>query len=452
MSAKNAHILGAGLVGSLLAIYLRRRGYVVNVYERRPDLRQAGAYGGRSINLALSDRGFRALEKVGLADAVRAVGIPMYGRMMHDDKGQLSYQPYGKDGQAIYSVSRGGLNFKMMDLAEAEGAKIHFNQRSSAVDLDNKTIHFENEAGEPDGQQNYALLFGADGAFSALRGSMLKTDRFDYSQDYLSAGYKELTIPAGPNGSFQLEKNALHIWPRGSYMMIALPNPDGSFTCTLFFPFEGPDSFASLQTPADVMAFFKRTMPDAVPLMPTLVEDYFRNPTSSLITVKCSPWIYGNHSALIGDAAHAIVPFYGQGMNCGFEDVFVLDQLIEKFGEDWSAILPAYQQSRKPDGDAIADLAKENFIEMRDKVADADFLLRKKIEARIYADYPNQWIPLYTMVTFSPDIRYSEALRRGRLQDRIMDQVMALPDIHQNWEKAETSVYIKSLMDQYDRS
>ncbi len=449
---KNVTLLGAGLVGSLLAVYMRRRGYAVDIYERRPDLRKADAYGGRSINLALSDRGFRALEKVGLADEVRSVGIPMYGRMMHDEKGQLSYQAYGKEGQAIYSVSRGGLNFKMMDLAENEGVRIHFNMRSTEVDLDEKIVHFEKGDTRQKMSVPYELLFGSDGAFSALRGSFQKRDRFDYSQDYLSAGYKELTIPAGPGGTFRMEKNALHIWPRGSYMMIALPNPDGSFTCTLFFPFDGPDSFASLKTREDVAGFFNRTMPDAVALMPTLLDDYFNNPTSSLVTVKCSPWIHENHSALIGDAAHAIVPFYGQGMNCGFEDVFVLDELINQYGEDWSQILPAYQQSRKPDGDAIADLAKANFIEMRDKVADADFLLRKKIESKIYQLYPEKWIPLYTMVTFSPDIRYAEALRLGQVQDRIMDEVMARPDIRLNWEDAATTTFIHNLMTHYDKN
>lgn len=452
MKSKNVTLLGAGLVGSLLAVYLRRRGYAVDIYERRPDLRKADAYGGRSINLALSDRGFRALEKVGLADEVRAVGIPMYGRMMHDEKGQLSYQAYGKEGQAIYSVSRGGLNFKMMDLAENEGVRIHFNMRSTDVELDEKIVHFEKDDTRQKMSVPYDLLFGSDGAFSALRGSLQKRDRFDYSQDYLSAGYKELTIPAGPNGEFLMEKNALHIWPRGSYMMIALPNPDGSFTCTLFFPFEGENSFAQLQTKEAVKAFFERTMPDAVPLMPTLLEDFFSNPTSSLVTVKCSPWIYKDHSALIGDSAHAIVPFYGQGMNCGFEDVFVLDELVEKFAENWGEILPAYQHLRKPDGDAIADLAKANFIEMRDKVADADFLLRKKIEGKIYALYPEKWIPLYTMVTFSPDIRYSEALRLGQVQDRIMDEVMARPDIQMNWEDVATADFIHQLMANYDRN
>ncbi len=437
-SQKHCSILGAGLVGSLLSVYMARRGYQVDVYERRPDLRKAGNYGGRSINLALSDRGFKALERVGLADAVREVGIPMYGRMMHHQDGRLVYQPYGKEGQAIYSVSRSGLNFRLMDLAEQEkSVNLHFNHRCAEVDVRNKKVTFEHSETGASHQQAYDLLFGSDGAFSALRGSMMKSDRFDYSQDYLPHGYKELTIHPDENGGFRMEKYALHIWPRGQYMLIALPNPDGSFTCTLFFPFEGNPSFASLDTPEKVHAFFAEVFPDTLTLMPHLVEEYLSNPTSSLVTVHCSPWTFGGHTALIGDAAHAIVPFYGQGMNCGFEDCRVLDDLIHELGDDWSAVLPAYEQLRKPDGDAIARLAKDNFIEMRDLVADPDFLLRKKIEARIFEHFPDDWVPLYTMVTFSPDIRYSEALRRGKAQEKIMDEVMAMPDIHQTWDSPE---------------
>lgn len=417
---------------------MARRGYTVEVYERRPDLRKSGNYGGRSINLALSDRGFRALERVGLADAVRAVGIPMYGRMMHHQDGRLVYQPYGKEGQAIYSVSRSGLNFTLMDLAEKEaGVSLHFNHRCTEVDLRKKSISFENVATGDASTLSYQLLFGSDGAFSALRGSMMKSDRFDYSQDYLHHGYKELTILPDENGGFKMEKYALHIWPRGQYMLIALPNPDGSFTCTLFFPFEGDPSFSSLDTPEKVHAFFSEVFPDTLTLMPHLVEEYLANPTSSLMTVHCTPWTFGGHTALIGDAAHAIVPFYGQGMNCGFEDCRVLDDLLSQLGDDWSEVLPAYERLRKPDGDAIARLAKDNFIEMRDSVADPDFLLRKKIEARIFEHFPDDWVPLYTMVTFSPDIRYSEALKRGKSQERIMDEVMTMPGIHDHWETPE---------------
>lgn len=452
MLPKQLTVLGAGLVGSLLSIYLKRRGYEVDVYERRPDLRAGGNYGGRSINLALSDRGFTALERIGIADDIRSVGIPMHGRMMHDLDGKLTYQAYGKDGQSIYSVSRSGLNYKLMDLAEAEGVRLHFNLRCNEVDLQEKQLHFEHAETRQKMSLPYDRLFGTDGAFSALRSSMLKTDRFDYSQDYLEHGYKELTIPPTAEGGFALEKNALHIWPRGHFMMIALPNPDGSFTCTLFFPYEGDPSFEKIKTPADLMAFFETYFADAISLMPTLVEDYFANPTPSLVTVKCYPWKYADHTVLLGDAAHAIVPFYGQGMNCGFEDVRVFDELFGSIGDDWEALFDAFQLSRKPDGDAVADLAKANFIEMRDKVADADFLLQKKIETRIYARYPQQWIPLYSMVTFSPQVRYSEALRRGRYQDALMAKLMAETNWHSTPHDERLDQAIDKMMAQYDPS
>lgn len=446
LSTKQLTVLGAGLVGSLLSIYLKRRGYEVDLYERREDLRKAGAYGGRSINLALSDRGFASLRRVGLDDEIRKVGIPMHGRMMHDVSGELTYQPYGQEGQSIYSVSRAGLNFKMMDLAEDEGVRIHFNLRCNEVDLDQQVLHFEHGATRQKMSVPYNRLFGTDGAFSSLRSSMMKTDRFEYSQDYLPHGYKELTIPATADGEFAMEPNALHIWPRGHFMMIALPNPDKSFTCTLFFPYEGSPSFEQIKTEADLMAFFREYFPDTIPMMPTLVEDYFSNPTPSLVTTRCFPWKYKDSALLLGDSAHAIVPFYGQGMNAGFEDVRVFDQLFEKHGEDWGALFAEFQVIRKADGDAIADLAKANFIEMRDKVADTEFLLRKKIEAKIHAKYPDKWIPLYSMVTFSPQVRYSEAQSRGRAQDALMDQLMLQGDWHKDFDSPALEAAIDQLM------
>ncbi|HSI90706.1 MAG TPA: NAD(P)/FAD-dependent oxidoreductase, partial [Adhaeribacter sp.] len=309
-SSKQATIVGAGLVGSLLALYLAKKGHQVTILERRPDMRKATIGGGRSINLALSDRGWRALEGIGIGDEIRKVAIPMYRRVMHDVQGNLSYQPYGKDGQAIYSVSRGGLNMTMMDLAEANpNVELKFNQQLTNLDLRNNTLEFH----DPETGTNSILqsdrIFGADGAFSMVRSSLQKTDRFEYSQSYLEYGYKELTITPNQDGSWKLEKNALHIWPRGQYMMIALPNLDGSFTCTLFFPYEGEHSFSALKTEADVTGFFRQVFPDALPLMPTLTEDYFGNPTGSLVTVKCFPWSHEDKVLLIGDAAHAIVPF-----------------------------------------------------------------------------------------------------------------------------------------------
>ncbi|MBS1543279.1 MAG: FAD-dependent monooxygenase, partial [Bacteroidetes bacterium] len=280
------------------------------------------------------------------------------------------------------------------------------------------------------------LIIGADGAFSAIRGALQMTDRFEYSQTYIEHGYKELRIPPGPNGEFQLEKEALHIWPRQRFMLIALPNPDATFTCTLFFPFEGDPSFATLETDEDISQFFQKTFPDVVPLMPTLLEDFRDNPTSSLVTIRCYPWVR-NKVVLIGDAAHGIVPFFGQGMNAGFEDCRILNQLLDASGDDWEKALPEFVRLRKPDADAIAQLALDNFIEMRDLVADPDFLLRKKIEARLHELYPSQWIPLYSMVTFNDNSRYSEALQTGMRQKQIMDDVMKTPSIETKWTQLD---------------
>lgn len=440
MASKKQHIgiLGAGLVGSLLSIFLAKRGYLVTIFERRPDMRKAGAIGGRSINLALSHRGLKALDRVGLKDKIQESCIPMPGRMIHDLEGNLDFQPYGKEGQYINSVSRGGLNWLLMDQAEAHGVEIRFDHKCKDVDFDSATATFEN------GQSvSSDFLFGGDGAFSALRGAMQKTDRFNFSQEYISAGYKELTMPATADGDFAIDPDALHIWPRGEYMLIALPNLDKSFTCTLFFPFGGEISFDSIKTEADVEAFFNDKFKDAVPLLPNLKQEFFENPTSSLITVRCSPWVKGN-TALIGDAAHAIVPFYGQGMNSGFEDCYVFDQLLEKHGEINDALLKEYQDLRIPDGNAIADLALYNFIEMRDKVADNKFVLQKKIEKKLNTLYPDKWVPLYSMVTFS-DYRYSESIARGDRQQAIMDEVLSKPGIEEDWEDLDLSLIVERL-------
>jgi len=442
MSSKKQHIsiLGAGLVGSLLSIFLAKRGYQVTIFERRPDMRKAGAIGGRSINLALSHRGLKALDRVGLKEKIQESCIPMPGRMIHDLEGNLDFQPYGKEGQYINSVSRGGLNWLLMDQAEAHGVEISFDHRCIDVDFESATATFDN------GQSvSSDFLFGGDGAFSALRGAMQKTDRFNFSQEYISAGYKELTMPPTADGDFAIDPDALHIWPRGEYMLIALPNLDKSFTCTLFFPFEGEISFDSIKTEADVETFFNDKFKDAVPLLPNLKQEFFENPTSSLITVRCSPWVKGN-TALIGDAAHAIVPFYGQGMNSGFEDCYVFDQLLDKHGEINDALLQEYQDLRIPDGNAIADLALYNFIEMRDKVADDKFVLQKKIEKKLNTLYPEKWVPLYSMVTFS-DYRYSEAIARGDKQQAIMDEVLSRPGVEDSWEGLDFESIVTELID-----
>ncbi|HMK05512.1 MAG TPA: NAD(P)/FAD-dependent oxidoreductase, partial [Ferruginibacter sp.] len=432
---KDVVIIGAGLVGSLLSIYLSKRGYKIKVYERRADMRKEDMVAGRSINLALSDRGIKALEEVGLMDEIRKICIPMHGRFLHNADGSTAYQPYGNEGQFINSVSRGQLNCKLMDLAEQHGVEIFFSKRCESIDWKNNEVHFINESDHQLLSINYELCFGSDGAFSAARLTHhLQHDRFQYQQYYIDFGYKELNIPAGTNGGFLMEKNALHIWPRGNYMLIALPNMDGSFTCTLFFPFEGEASFASLDTKEKLRSFFKKTFTDAEQLMPTLEDDFFKNPTGSLVTVKCYPWIREDKFALIGDAAHAIVPFFGQGMNCGFEDCSVLNSLIDKHEANWTNILHEYQELRKPDADAIADLALNNFVEMRDKVADPKFLLQKKIEAAFSKKYPDKWIPSYAQVTFSPHIRYSDALVNGKKQEAIMQEIMATPGIEANWQ------------------
>lgn len=439
-------IAGAGLVGSLLSLYLAQRGHQVQLIERRPDSRKTSVYQGRSINLALSDRGWKALEAVGADTTVRDIAIPMRRRVMHDVKGHLSYQPYGKDGQAIYSVSRGLLNQRLLDMAEAlPNVRMHFEQKVVATDLEAASISTENTEGETHTYQA-DYLFGADGAFSQVRAAMLKRDRFSYEQEYIDHGYKELSIPPAKDGGFQMEKEALHIWPRGEYMLIALPNPDGTFTCTLFFPFEGDPSFSSLNTVEKARTFFEEQFPDALALMPDFDQEWRDNPSSSLCIIRCYPWVAGQ-SALIGDSAHAIVPFYGQGMNSGFEDCRILNKILDEEA-DWKVALDRYQKERKANGDAIADLAMRNFIEMRDLTADHQFLLRKKIEAHLHQRYPDRWIPLYSMVTFT-HIPYEEALRIGKVQDKIMAEVMMRPDIEEMWNSPEVSAAILEGVERY---
>jgi len=439
---KNIAIIGAGLVGSLLSIYLAKRGYKVSVYERRLDMRKHLIEGGRSINLALSNRGIRALHDVGLAEVLKQNAIPMHGRMIHDEQGKLNFQPYGKTGQYINSVSRGGLNMALMTEAENHGVDFFFEYRCLHVDFEKSELTLkQNEAIH---HRTHDVIIGADGAFSAVRNTMQFTDRFEYSQTFIEHGYKELRIPPGENGEFLFDPHALHIWPRESFMLIALPNPNMTFTCTLFLPFEGPVSFSQLSNADAIQTFFEKNFTDAVKLMPSLIEDFRDNATASLVTVRCFPWVR-NRTLLLGDAAHGIVPFFGQGMNAGFEDCRVLNELLDKHDDHWKATLAEFQALRKPDTDAIAQLALDNFIEMRDLVADADFLLRKKIEAKLYELYPDQWIPLYSMVTFHDDMRYSDAYRVGQQQQKIMEEVMKTPDIATNWTSVNFAEIVKKL-------
>ncbi|MBK7936121.1 MAG: FAD-dependent monooxygenase [Lewinellaceae bacterium] len=429
---KKAVVVGAGLVGSLWTVFLARHGYDVEVYERRSDMRTAGYSGGRSINLAMSERGWKAVEKAGIREKIEKVAIPMPGRMMHSVSGDLTFQPYGKAGEAIYSVSRGGLNLELLNIAGTyPNVRFFFDHRCADVDLENPRITFEDLKTNTLKTVEAPLIFAADGAFSAVRYAIQKTDRFNYTQFYLDHGYKELCIPPNPDGSHRLDPSALHIWPRGNFMLIALPNADGSFTCTLFLPFEGEISFEKLTDNASVDAFFRTYFSDAMAHMPTLSDDFWGNPTSSLITVKCAPWQWQNRILLIGDAAHAIVPFYGQGMNAGFEDCTILDALHDELEGDWSRIIPQFAQQRKADGDAIAELAQRNFIEMRDLVADPKFLLRKKIAAHLHERHPD-FLPVYTMVTFS-NTPYHVALREDDAQNHLFKQILNLENIENEW-------------------
>ncbi|MCH7814322.1 MAG: FAD-dependent monooxygenase [Planctomycetes bacterium] len=418
-------IVGAGLGGALLANYLGQAGFKVAVYERRADIRTAEIVTGRSINLALSTRGIHALTEVGVIDQVMREAIPMPGRMIHSLGGELSFQPYGRDGQAINSVSRAGLNIILLDAAQKyPNVALHFQQK--CVDLDPDTASVELEHGETHQRSTVPadLVIGCDGAFSAVRHRMQRLDRFNYSIDYLEHGYKELIIPPADDGGFRMEKNALHIWPRRSYMMIALPNADGSYTVTCFWPLEGAHSFANLETDQDVTRCFERQFPDAVPLMPTLTRDYFASPVGTLATVRCSPWHYRDKVALLGDAAHAIVPFYGQGMIAAFEDCTVLHECLTGGGSDRGEALATYHRLRKENCDAIADLALGNFIEMRDHVGSPAFLRKKKREKRLHRLLGSRYVPLYTMVSFTRT-PYAEVVRRAKAQDRFIARLTA---------------------------
>lgn len=441
-------IVGAGLVGSLLSILLGKKGYRVKLYERRPDMRKTRQYAGKSINLALSDRGIRGLKMADVFDEVMKIAIPVYGRTIHNIDQSILFQPYSADGKCNYSVSRAEINFTLLDIAEnLNNVSVHFNEKCVDVDFEKTTVTFENTETKKLTTESAEIIFGADGAFSAVRlNMMLKNDRFQYQQYYIETGYKELIIPPDENGNFQLNNyESLHIWPRKEFMLMALPNPTGDFTCTLFMPFEGKNSFEQLKTPKAVEQFFNQYFPDAVPVMPTYLQDFFKNPTSSLVTIKCYPWVIKN-VVLIGDAAHAITPFYGQGMNAGFEDAIILLELLEKHQHNWQNTLQEYQTIRKKDGDAIAQLALDNHIEMRDKTADPDFILQKKIEQWFYKLHPDKWIPLYDMVTYRPDIRYSEALQKGYYQDRIMKEVLKLSDIQNKWQSKETEEFILNML------
>jgi kynurenine 3-monooxygenase len=422
-------IVGAGLAGSLMALYLARKGFNVEVYEKRPDMRAVNIRAGRSINLALSTRGIHALKEVGLDEFILNKVIPMKGRMIHPIDGDMAFQPYGiEDWQVINSISRAQLNTVLMDAAERTGkVRLLFRQKCTGVNFKTGEIHIFDMDLEKRHKRKPEMIIAADGANSAVRMSLMKSGRFNYSQAYLEHGYKELEIPAGEDGGFHLEKNALHIWPRKSFMMIALPNLDGSFTCTLFLPYEGEESFEKLNSSETLRDFYEEQFPDALVLMPDLERDFFKNPTGTLVTVKSFPWRISGKVLLLGDAAHAIVPFYGQGMNCAFEDCSLLSACIDRNGDNWEKVFFEFEQMRKQDTDAIADLAIENFIEMRDSTADPKFMLKKQAEFMLEENYDGKFQSKYGMVTFSR-MPYSEAMEKGRVQDEILMKMCSTID------------------------
>ncbi|MDQ3710915.1 MAG: FAD-dependent monooxygenase [Acidobacteriota bacterium] len=428
MAQQKVIIIGAGLSGSLLAIYLAKRGIATDIYESRGDMRKTETAAGRSINLALSNRGIAALKEIGLDEYILAEAVPMHGRMIHAVDGATKLLPYsGRSGEFINSISRWGLNIALMNKAEKHaGIKFYFNEKCVGFDCKTGEAILENaETGERKVIKGDTLI-ATDGAGSKVRDAMLHggVPRFNFSQQWLEHGYKELHIPPGDDGDFTMEKNALHIWARRAFMMIALPNFDGSFTCTLFLAHVGKNSFEQLTDEKSLLEFFQTNCADAIPLMPALTQDFFANPVGNLGTVKCFPWNIGGTSLLLGDSAHAVVPFYGQGMNASFEDCRVLNALIERHGADWKTVFDEFTISRKENTDAIAQMAEENFYEMRDAVADPIFVRKRELETKLEHEFPD-YFSKYSMVTFREDLPYKIAEQRGNAQDKLLMEICA---------------------------
>jgi kynurenine 3-monooxygenase len=440
--AETITLIGAGLNGPLLALELVKRGFQVEIYERRPDMRRVSMSAGRSINLALSARGIYALAQAGLWNDMQRIAIPMRGRMMHSAASEITFQPYSRNqSDFINSISRADLSFSLMNAAEERGVRTHFQKRCVGMDIKSNLIYVQDEITGERQSVAVSVVIGCDGSASAIRSEMLKRNRFDFSQQYLDYGYKELTIPATAEGKHALETNALHIWPRGNYMLIALPNVDGTFACILFLPFAGRDSFELLGTRESIFEFFHSRFPDASDLMPDLAENFFANPIGSMVTIRCSPWHAEGKALLLGDAAHAIVPFFGQGINCGFEDCTVLLQLLDRHGANWNAVFREFEGARKENTDAIADLAIENFVEMRNRVGDPRFLFRKKVEFALQNRFPDRFVPKYAMVTFLR-VPYAIALKRGQVQDQILTELCDIERVEElDWGTAEKIVY-----------
>lgn len=436
-------IVGSGLVGTVLAIALKQKGFNVVVYEKGDDIRTID-FSGRSINLALSERGWKMLRRVGLEQEVMKLGIPMYQRSIHQLE-KIEQQPYGINGEAIWAISRGGLNKQLVSWAEKQGVEFCFNTPIWNVDVKKGLLYTSQNESDQWKEITHDVIIGADGAYSRVRNAMQKHSMFEYQQSYLPIGYKELIIPAVNKTEFAIDKNSFHIWPRKDFMLIALPNLDGSFTCTLFMPFKGDIAFDKLTTENEISLFFTTYFPDALTLMPNLMEVFFNNPINPLVTTKCYPWVYNNKVALIGDAAHAVVPFYGQGLNAGLEDVDVLLSIIEENNNDWKCVFTKYQELRKINGDAIAELSFRNFREMSELTADKLFLLQKKIESKFAKKYPELWLPLYDRVTFSSD-SYQQALEIGDKQSEIMKIIMETSNIEEKWDSEEIEKILLQLV------
>lgn len=444
---KPHHILvaGAGLVGSLLALMLGQRGYRVTVLEKRSDMRRHGVSAGRSINLALAERGIHALDRAGLMDQVQPILIPMRGRQLHDPDGTQRFLSYGqRPGEVIWSVSRGQLNILMMNAAEQHfDVDILFNQSIEAVDFSSRRVTLRDEVCDRTTSLEFELLIGADGVASRVRDDLLKAAHGNCSIDFLEHQYKELSLPAGPGGQWQIEREALHIWPRGGYMLIALPNLDGSFTVTLFLSRSGDPGFDLIDEPAELIRFFARQFPDVDELIPDLQAEYFGNPTGMLGTVRCDRWALDSGGLILGDAAHGVVPFHGQGMNAGFEDCSELCRLLDDHQDDWSRVLPQFEQERIPNANAIADMALENYITMRDSVNDPDFELKKQLGFRLEQMFPQRFIPRYSMVMFHR-IPYAEVFRRGKIQADILDDLVAAGTTPENLDERAAGHLVNS--------
>ena len=436
-------IIGAGLCGSLLALRMAQRGYQVQLVEKRPDLRDVTQDAGRSINLSLSDRGLKALRLAGVEEQALELCIPMYGRMIHDKKSNTFMSNYsGRDGEYINSISRPGLNMLLLDKAQAmPNVELIFNKGCTAINLEQGTATFIDFNTKQESTFEGDLVLATDGAGSVVRKAMFDKREllFSFSQQWLTHGYKEITIPATKDGGYRTQKGALHIWPRGEDMLIALPNLDGSFTVTLFAPYANTKyCFDNLTTPEMVQEYFTQEYPDAIALMPNLVKEFFDNPTGPLGTIRCTPWHCYDKVVLLGDAAHAIVPFYGQGMNASFEDVFVFDEILDKHQGNWKTVLTEYEKTRRRDTDAIANLALDNFHEMKEHTASPLFQEKRKLEMAFEGQFPKQYSSKYSLVTFNEDISYHQAMTRGRAQDKTILKLLSgglLPDSMQTKEK-----------------